>query len=52
MIWGIVFAVILVIAIPVGFLMSTTIVASILGELLTSDAAERHAGSELLETNT
>jgi len=41
----------LVIAIPVGFLMSTTIAAGILGWSLTTDAEARNEGSELIELN-
>ena len=44
-------AVVVVVLIPVGFLMSTSIAAGVLGFLLKSDAEERHADSELLETN-
>ena len=47
----IVFVVILVVAIPVGFLMSTSLVAAILGSLLRTDAECRHGDSELIETN-
>jgi hypothetical protein len=39
----------LVVAIPVGFLMSTSIAAAILGQAITVDAETRHAGSELIE---
>ena len=42
---------ILVIAIPVGFLMSTTIAAGILGWSLTTDAEARNKGSELIDLN-
>jgi len=38
----------LVVAIPVGFLMSTSIAAALLGQTLTEDAEERHEGSELI----
>ena len=51
MIAAIIFAVIVVIVIPVGFLMSTGIAAAALGALLKTDADRRHADSELLETN-
>ena len=37
--------------IPVGFLMTMTGVAGVLGWLLKSDADARHEGSELLELN-
>jgi hypothetical protein len=51
MIVPIVFALILVIVIPVGFLITTAVVAATLGDLLRSDAEGRNAGSELVETN-
>ena len=51
MIEGIIFAVILVVVIPVGFLMSTTIAAALLGLLLKNDAEYRNRDSELLDTN-
>lgn len=37
--------------IPVGFLMSTTVAAGIIGWALKSNADAEHAGSELIETN-
>jgi hypothetical protein len=40
---------VLVIAIPVAVLMSTTLVAGILGWSLTTDAEDRYEGSELLD---
>ena len=46
----IIIAVLLVI-IPVGFLMSTSVAAGVLGFLLKDDAEKRHAGSELVDTN-
>ncbi len=51
MIAAIVFAVILVVVIPVGFLMSTSIVAAAIGELLRLGAERDNADSELLELN-
>lgn len=51
MVAAIIFAVIVVVAIPVGFLMSTSLVAALLGSLLRTDAERRHADSELLDTN-
>lgn len=51
MIAAIVFAVIVVVAIPVGFLLSATIGAAVIGYLLNTRAEEVHAGSELLDTN-
>ncbi|MEM9562441.1 MAG: hypothetical protein AAGA93_07500 [Actinomycetota bacterium] len=41
----------LLVVIPVGFLMSTSVAAAVLGFLLKDDADRRHDGSELLETN-
>lgn len=51
MLGAIIIAVVIVILIPVGFLMSLSGVAAVLGQLLTSDAEKSHEGSELLETN-
>lgn len=51
MLAAIIFAFIVVVAIPVGFLMSTSIAAAALGALLKNDAEHRNADSELLETN-
>ncbi|MDH3679275.1 MAG: hypothetical protein OEV40_04915 [Acidimicrobiia bacterium] len=48
---AIIFAVIVVVVIPVGFLMSTTLAAGALGALLKTDAERRNADSELLDTN-
>ena len=36
---------------PIGFLMSTTVAAGVIGWSLKSNAEIEHAGSELLETN-
>ncbi len=47
----VVIAIVLVVLIPVGFLMSTSIAAGLIGFLLKDDAETRHADSELLETN-
>ena len=44
-------ALVLVVVMPVGFLMTTTIAAAALGTLLTDHAAEANADSELLDTN-
>ncbi len=41
----------LVVVIPVGVLMSSTIAAGILGWALTTDAEARNEGSELIELN-
>lgn len=51
MLAAIIFAVIVVVVIPVGFLMSTTIAAAVLGGALNADAERLHADSELLDTN-
>lgn len=48
MIGAIILIAALVVGIPVGFLMSTTIAAALLGQTLTEDAEERHEGSELI----
>lgn len=42
---------VLVVAIPVGFLMSTTIAAAAIGFLLKDHAEQANADSELLATN-
>lgn len=51
MIAAIIFVVVLVVVIPVGFLMSTTIAAAAIGELLRFGAERDNADSELLEHN-
>jgi hypothetical protein len=51
MLGPLIIAVVLVIVIPVGFLMSTSIAAGVFGFLLKDDADRRHAGSELVDTN-
>lgn len=48
MLGAIILIVALVVAIPVGFLMSTSIAAALLGQTMTEDAEERHEGSELI----
>lgn len=47
----IIIVVVLVLAIPVGFLMSTSLAAGVLGFLLKDNAEKTNADSELLETN-
>ena len=42
---------VLVIVIPVGFLMSTSLAAGLVGFLLKDNAEKANAGSEPLETN-
>lgn len=51
MLGPIIIAVLLVVVIPVGFLMSTTLAAGVLGFLLKDDADRRNEGSPLVETN-
>lgn len=51
MLGPILIVVFLIVLIPVGFLMSTTLAAGVFGFLLKDDADKRHAGSELVETN-
>lgn len=51
MLGPIIMAVVLVVLIPVGFLMSTTIAAGVFGFLLKDDADRRNAGSPLVDTN-
>jgi hypothetical protein len=41
----------LVVFIPVGFLMSTSIAAGVIGYLVKDNSEKANAGSELLETN-
>ena len=51
MLGPIIIAVVLLVLIPVGFLMSTSIAAGLLGFLLKDDAEKRHVDSELLDKN-
>jgi hypothetical protein len=51
MLGAIIIAVVIVVAIPVGVLMTSAVIAGFLGGTLRSDAAARHADSELLELN-
>ncbi len=51
MLGPIIIAVFLVVLIPVGFLMSTSLAAGVLGFLLKDDADKRHEGSELIDCN-
>jgi hypothetical protein len=48
---AVVIVVILLIAIPVGVIMSGAVMAAILGYFLRDDAEARHEGSELIDTN-
>ena len=51
MLGAILLAVVLVIGIPVGLLMSGALGAGLLGWALASDAERRHEGSELIDLN-
>ena len=51
MIAAIIFAIIVVVVIPVGFLMSTSIAAAAVGSLLKTNAERTNADSELIDTN-
>jgi hypothetical protein len=51
MVAAIIFAIIVVVVIPVGFLMSTSIAAGALGALLKINADRQNESSELLDTN-
>lgn len=51
MLGPIIITVVLLLAIPVGFLMSTSIAAAVLGFLLKDNAEKTNADSELLEKN-
>ena len=48
---GAVAIVVILLLIPVLVLMTCAVVAAVLGWSLNSDANQRHAGSELIETN-
>jgi hypothetical protein len=51
MLGAILMAVVIVVAIPVGVMMTSAVIAAALGGTLRSDGAARHADSELLELN-
>lgn len=51
MVGPIIIVVVLLIAIPVGVIMSGGVVAALLGALVKSDVDRSHEGSELLESN-
>ncbi len=51
MLGAVIIAVIILVVIPVGFLMSTPIAAALIGYLLQSNAEAEHADSELLDCN-
>ena len=47
----VIIVIVLIVVIPVGFLMSTSIAAGVIGHLLTTDAEARYEDSELLDCN-
>ena len=51
MIGPVLIVIILVVAIPVGVMMSGAVAAAVLGFFLKDDVDRSHEGSELLETN-
>lgn len=51
MLGPVIIVVVLLVLIPVGFLMSTTIAAGVMGYLLKDNAERLNADSELLDTN-
>ena len=51
MLGPIIIVLVVVVAIPVGFLMSTAVASGVFGFLLKDNAEKTHADSELLETN-
>ena len=51
MVGAVVIAIVLVVAIPVGVLMSGGIASALLGFVLKEEAETAHEGSELIETN-
>jgi len=51
MLGPIIITLVLLLAIPVGFLMSTSIAAAVLGFLLKDNAEKTNADSELLDKN-
>ena len=51
MIGAIIIAIVILVVIPVGFLMSMAVPAGVMGSLLKSKAERDHADSELLDTN-
>ena len=51
MIGAIILALVILVAIPVGFLMSTAAAAGVFGFLLTDNAEKENEGSELIDCN-
>ena len=52
MIGAVILAIVIVIVIPVGFLMTMAVVSAIFGVALKSNAEAEHEGSELIDCNT
>ncbi len=51
MLGPLIIAVVLIVVIPVGFLMSTSVAAAVIGFLLKDNGEKQHPDSELLDTN-
>jgi hypothetical protein len=51
MVGAVVIVVVLLVVIPVGFLMSMVVPASVIGSMLKRSVETDHAGSELIDTN-
>lgn len=51
MLGAIILAVVIIVVIPVGFLMTMAIVSAVMGWTLTDDAEARAEGSELIDLN-
>lgn len=51
MLGAIILAVVIIVVIPVGFLMTMAIVSAVMGWALTDDAEARADGSELIDLN-
>ncbi len=51
MIGPILIVIAILVVIPVGFLMSTTVAAAVIGHLLKTNSEAEHADSELLEVS-
>lgn len=52
MLGAVILVVVLLVAFPVGFLMSMGGIAALLGAVLKQDGDARHEGSELVDLNT
>lgn len=51
MVSAVIIAVVLIVVIPVGVLISMPLIAAIMGTVLTKDGADRNEGSELVDLN-